>query len=134
MGPSTTSLFVYGTLRRGSSVAMAERLRRESIFVGEAEVAGRLFDIGSYPGMVVTANGSRVRGEIYRVEADRWPEFVKVLDDYENCGEDDPQPAEYHRQVVEAQLDGGEQMLVWAYLFNRPTAGFREISSGEWQK
>ena len=50
-------VFVYGTLRAGEandiSVAAARNGIAAPTLVGTASLRGRLFDFGSYPGMVV---------------------------------------------------------------------------------
>ena len=131
-GRSSTRLFVYGTLRRDPSHDMFHVLARSAIFLGEAEVQGRLYDLGAYPGMVVTRDGSRVRGEVYEIQSDRWSEAIEQLDKYEGCSEADPAPHEYRRELVQTELENGQRADAWAYLLNRPTKGLPEISSGDY--
>lgn len=76
-------VFVYGTLRRHGRNDIA-RYRPSPVFVGEARIAGTLYDLGAYPGIVLGGAG-RVKGEIYRV--DRAVEAA--LDLLEEVAEDD---------------------------------------------
>ena len=76
-------VFVYGTLRRSGRNDIA-RYRPAPAFVREAHIAGTLFDLGSYPGVVLGGAG-RVKGEIYRVDASVEAE----LDALEEVADDD---------------------------------------------
>jgi len=127
-----TQLFVYGTLRRDPAHEMFHLLARTARFVGEARVAGRLYDLGDYPGMTLSPNGRYVKGEIYDVRSDQWERVIQRLDEYENCREDDPEPHEYRRELVHAELPSGQTVQAWAYVLNRPAQGLREIASGDY--
>ncbi|HEV7487226.1 MAG TPA: gamma-glutamylcyclotransferase family protein [Thermoanaerobaculia bacterium] len=127
-----TQLFVYGTLRRDLAHEMFHLLARTARFVDEARVAGRLYDLGDYPGMTLSPNGSYVKGEIYDVRSDQWERVIQRLDEYENCREDDPEPHEYRRELVHAELPSGQTVQAWAYVLNRPAQGLREIVSGDY--
>ena len=122
-------LFVYGSLRRASGHPMAEFLIARSRFMGAASAPGRLYDLGSYPGMVDAATeGERVRGELYELHE---PEATLAdLDRYEGCGPDDPPPHLFERAPVAATPDGGEPRSAWAYLYRGPLTGARHIPSG----
>ena len=76
-------VFVYGTLRRHGRNDIA-RYRPSPVFVGEARIAGTLYDLGAYPGIVLGGAG-RVKGEIYRVD----PAVEAALDLLEEVAEDD---------------------------------------------
>lgn len=127
-----TQLFVYGTLRRDPVHEMFHLLARSARFVSEARVAGRLYDLGTYPGMTLSPNGKFVKGEIYEVQPDHWQDVIQQLDEYEACREDDPEPHEYRRELVRAELPSGQAVQAWAYILNRPNAGLREIPSGDY--
>lgn len=127
-----TQLFVYGTLRREPAHEMVHLLARTARFVSEARVAGRLYDLGSYPGMTLTPNDRYVKGEIYEVDPDQWWSVIQQLDEYEACTENDPEPHEYRRELVRAELSSGQGVQAWAYVLNRPVLGLREISSGDY--
>ena len=59
-------LFVYGTLRRQSPHPMARYLARHARYVGTARVAGRLYDLGPYPGMLPAAEADDfVHGDLF---------------------------------------------------------------------
>jgi gamma-glutamylcyclotransferase (GGCT)/AIG2-like uncharacterized protein YtfP len=62
-------VFVYGTLRRGSDGAMALRFPGAK-FIADGSVSGKLYDLGSYPGLLTNKSGSLVKGEVYQVGAE----------------------------------------------------------------
>lgn len=127
-----TRLFVYGTLRSDPSHEMFHVLARHAKFLGEARVAGRLYDLGEYPGMVLRPSDHSVKGELYDVTPEHWNEVIEQLDRYEGCAEDDPKPHEYCREVVHAELSNGRRVDAWAYVLNRPVAGLSEITTGDY--
>src|SRR5262245_42755467 len=62
-------LFVYGTLMSSASHSMGARLGRQARLIGSASIAGKLYLLGSYPGLVETDDGvSRVWGEVFELE------------------------------------------------------------------
>ena len=129
-------LFVYGTLRkdvRDSKFRILEQEAGEVTFSGCARIQGRLFEIGRYPGLVLSHNaGAWVRGEVYSIG--RPEETLARLDEYEGCGANDTQPCEYERVEAGIVLDDGSRERAWVYVYQRPTAGRREIASGDYGK
>lgn len=131
-GGTPTRLFVYGTLRRDPSHDMFHVLARVARFLGEAEVQGRLYDLGAYPGIALTDDNRLVKGELYEIQPEHWREAIQRLDEYEGCHESDPLPHEYRRELVHARLNDGRRLSAWAYVLNRPIDGLPEISSGDY--
>ena len=110
-----TKLFVYGTLLRGLSRA---RMLRGSRFLGPALLSGRLFDLGSYPGLL--AGPGLVVGEIHLVDAST----LRRLDRVEDFDARDPDGSLYRRETVSARHFSGQGETVETYLYNRePDAG-----------
>lgn len=130
---STSFLFVYGTLRRGSGTRIQARLEEEAAWLGPATVAGALYRVSWYPALVTLrtedavgvssgaacaagpAVGSqqpkggrcaRVRGDLFRL-AD--PQATLAwLDEYENVVPGDGRASEYRRVVEPVRLETGE--------------------------
>ena len=129
----TQHLFVYGTLRRNARRQIHHLLCRYASFVGEAIYRGKLYNIGLYPGAVPSDNPmDRVLGEVYRLQE---PLVVLAqLDQYEGCGPEVLQPAEYRREIQDVRLVNGGQISAWVYLYNRPTYGLELIRSGDFFK
>ena len=117
-------VFVYGTLRRHGRNDIA-RYRPTPVFVGEASIAGTLYDLGAYPGIVLGGAG-RVKGEIYRVE----PAVETALDLLEEVAEDDS--GEYIKREVRVAL--GARWLDCLVYEIHPSriAGRPVIDGGNW--
>ncbi|MDI1339042.1 gamma-glutamylcyclotransferase family protein [Polaromonas sp.] len=129
--PASRHVFVYGTLRRGD-VRDITRLRPAPQFVGLASVAGMLYDLGPYPG-VVLGGSARVTGEVYAISA----ELERQLDVIEEVWPQ--QTGEYHKQTVRVQLDrslassGAVALDCLVYEINPArTAGKPLIMGGDW--
>jgi gamma-glutamylcyclotransferase (GGCT)/AIG2-like uncharacterized protein YtfP len=121
-------LFVYGTLMRGVDHPMAKLLSRSAEFIGEARCQGRLYLVKHYPGLVLSEDANDVVfGELVRLHT---PEASLVtLDDYEGCGPDAASP-QYLRQLLLVTLDNGTVSEAWTYVYNRPEAQLKRITSG----
>ena len=124
-------VFVYGTLRRGD-VRDITRMYPPPQFVGWASVAGRLYDLGAYPGVVLGGTG-RVAGEVYAISA----ELENRLDAIEEVWPQ--QTGEYSKQQVRVQVRSREtesetlELDCLIYEINPArTAGKPVIASGDW--
>ena len=123
-------LFVYGTLMRRFGHPMHDALARGADFVGEAVVQGRLYDLGHYPGLVLSeSRADTVFGELYRLHDD---DVLRVLDDYEGCAPGEPEPTEYVRRSVSVAGADGGVIEAWTYVYNRPGEEQARIASGRY--
>jgi gamma-glutamylcyclotransferase (GGCT)/AIG2-like uncharacterized protein YtfP len=127
----TALLFVYGTLREGADHSILRLLRKGSKRIGPARMRGHLYEVDGYPGAVWSETADeQVIGELYQLrQADS---LLATLDDYEEAGENYPQPREYRRCQVTVELEDKTKEVAWCYLYNRPTAGLQRIPSGDW--
>lgn len=76
----TFHVFTYGTLgSQGDASSLLDGCER----VGDAAVKGILYDVGEYPALLLTEDGQKVEGEVWRCPADR----LRELDDYEGVAE-----------------------------------------------
>lgn len=123
-------LFVYGTLRREARHPMHRLLARHAEYRGEARYAGRLYDLGRYPGVVPAPGAPAVRGELYRMR--RPQALLPALDRYEGCTDTSEAPAEYRRERQPVLCTDGRWVEAWVYLYNRPTDALRPIASGDY--
>jgi gamma-glutamylcyclotransferase (GGCT)/AIG2-like uncharacterized protein YtfP len=117
------NLFVYGTLRRGD---VAEDVLQGCDWLGEATVAGVLYDIdGRFPALLLYGE-ALVHGELWRCPAALLPE----LDIYE-CVAD----GLFRRVGVQATA-GDEDVACWTYAagpaLSRKLVAERRIPSGRW--
>jgi gamma-glutamylcyclotransferase (GGCT)/AIG2-like uncharacterized protein YtfP len=128
----TDHLFVYGTLMRGFDHPMAKLLSRSAEFCGEACCQGRLYLVKHYPGLVLSDDASDVVfGELFRL---RTPDTsFATLDEYEGCGPGVASP-QYIRQVLPVAREDGTVSQAWTYVYNRPVAKLKRITSGRFLK
>lgn len=125
-------IFVYGTLRRDPGHEMFHLLAKHARYLGDATVAGRLFDLGEYPGMLWPDDSTSVLGEVYEIDPRYWGLVIDQLDEYEGCGPGDAEPHEYRREIVNARLATGEVVPAWAYVLNQWPTEHPEIRSGDY--
>ena len=131
---SAQYLFCYGTLLRDTAPPTMAALCRRLPRLVAATVPGELFDLGSYPGLVMPSDGSdgdsSVRGEIVVVQsASDWLR----LDAYEGFDQGHPERSLFNRVRTIATTDGGEKVECWAYVYNRPLRQASRIDSGCWR-
>jgi len=123
-------MFVYGTLRKDVRGQALSPLCRDWVFRGYGSVLGALYDFGAYPGAVPSQPpGARIRGEVYEL-ADP-ATMLPPIDQYEGCGEGDPLPHEFEREMVEVDLDDGGLVQAWIYWY-QPTPNGRRLESGDY--
>ena len=127
-------LFVYGTLRQDvPNSKFARLLEGEATLRARGRMKGRLFDLGNYPGFVISADDDDttwVQGEVYLLDNPR--ETLARLDDYEGCGADDPPPHPYERIEREVTLEEGGRTSAWVYVYRRRVDPAKEIRSGDY--
>lgn len=123
-------LFVYGTLRRGATAPLAERLLADAFWRGRASMRGKLYHIAWYPGLVETDNPvDRVVGDLYQLQDDA--ALWHALDEYEGCSAECPTPHEYQRVRREVVLENGTSYQAWVYLYQGSVEGKARIISGD---
>jgi gamma-glutamylcyclotransferase (GGCT)/AIG2-like uncharacterized protein YtfP len=111
MEKRTEYLFVYGTLRKGFQNSMHQPLVRNAVFAGKAE-------------------SDRVHGDVFLLQE---PGTVfQYLDAYEECTSADPEPTEFKREELDVRYQSGKMVKAWIYLYNLPTVGKRQITSGDY--
>lgn len=122
-------VFVYGTLRRGG-LNDINRLVPSPVFQGTAWVEGRLFDLGSYPGLLLASpseQGCRVVcGEVYAID-EALERQLDVIEEIQGRPDD-----EYFRRQVSVKV--GEQSCVCLVYEINPTRvqGRALIDHGDW--
>jgi gamma-glutamylcyclotransferase (GGCT)/AIG2-like uncharacterized protein YtfP len=123
-------LFAYGTLMRGFSNPFSKELTQNAVWRGKGSFPGQLFDLGSYPGAVYQSDATiHVQGEVW--ELTDFQKTISSLDHYE--GIDDFNP-EYTRREVAVELENGDTVLCWVYLFCQSIKSFRLIDHGNYRK
>lgn len=125
-------LFVYGSLRRAKNHSLHPYLNTHAVFIDRATLPGKLYHIASYPGAIpVHANDkSWIRGEVYRLLRPKL--MLPILDHYEECTPQFPQPHEYQRRMSPVTLENGKILSAWVYWYGRPVAGLTQIATGDY--
>jgi gamma-glutamylcyclotransferase (GGCT)/AIG2-like uncharacterized protein YtfP len=130
MTSPTCHLFVYGTLLDDKN-EFGNYLKNNCTFYQNGRFNGRLYDIGDYPGAVYQPEfDGFVNGSIFVINSAE--KTLKILDDYEGFGEEQPQPNEFIRELIEVKTDGAP-ISCWVYLYSLPVDGKRQIISGKYQ-
>lgn len=111
-----TQLAVYGTLRPGGRAYAAFRLAGRTRHVGPCRIAGRIVDLGGYPGLV--AGEDAVAGDLLAFDD---PALLDELDAYEGDG--------YARTTVRLIEPAGEA-LVW--LWQGSIDGAAPVPGNDW--
>jgi gamma-glutamylcyclotransferase (GGCT)/AIG2-like uncharacterized protein YtfP len=124
-------LFIYGTLLNDNN-DYGIYLKNNSFFYSHGKLQGKLYDVGEYPGAVLTdEKGSYIYGDVLEIIDPA--EVLKIIDDYEGYGEHQPQPNEFVRVLTEVETDAGA-VTCWLYLYNLPVSGLRLIEEGRYIK
>jgi gamma-glutamylcyclotransferase (GGCT)/AIG2-like uncharacterized protein YtfP len=124
------NLFVYGSLLAGAGQPMGVRLAREARRIGEACLAGRLYRVSWYPGLVEGITSSeRVHGEVYAL--DDPVRTLLWLDAYEGVAEGGG-GADYTRAERMARLARGGEVRVWVYIYRGDVSGLTIVPGGRW--
>ena len=132
-------LFCYGTLLRDAAPQSVSGLCRRLPRLASASVAGCLYDLGSYPGLVlsrdcddddVDAQPAVARGEIVVVQSSS--DWLR-LDSYEGVDHAHPERSLYNRVRTTATTDAGERVECWVYVYNRDVKQAAKIDSGCWR-
>jgi gamma-glutamylcyclotransferase (GGCT)/AIG2-like uncharacterized protein YtfP len=122
-------LFVYGTLRQGGSNDIA-RIAPEAVFVGNARVRGRLYDVnGRWPSLVLDDTAGWVTGEMYAVPAQSWP----ALDALEDPVTPERPDGAYFKVETDVACSDGSAARVTLYTANPAKTRLTDwIESGDW--
>lgn len=117
-----TLLFAYGTLRRGAP--MHELLADRATWLGLASAAGRLVDLGAFPGLVPAQGpGDRVCGDLLAIADAQREELLDVLDRYEGAS---------FERVEQAVLGPDGPAIAWVYAYRGAVDGCPVVASGDY--
>ena len=120
-------LFVYGTLMSHTGSEKAALLGQEADLLGWATIAGLLYRISWYPGLV--EGPGTVHGEVHKLRDPA--RSLRWLDAYEGIvagGAD----SEYERVERRVQLDTGNGLTAWVYLYRRDVSAAVRVAEGRW--
>jgi len=118
-------LATYGSLM--CAVGGVERLglKNRVAVVDTCRFAGRLYDLGRFPGAV--PGDGIVHGELLRL---RDSQVWSVLDRYEGYDPKNEGDSLFVREKV--TLREPSDQMAWVYWFNGEPVGHRRVASGDW--
>ena len=130
----TDYLFVYGTLRQACPGAMSQLLQDNSRYIGIGSVQAKMYDIGGYPGIVLSSDRRDVvLGDVFEVSRrGSQDKILAALDAYEECSFEHPQPQEYLRKTMTVNLISHNEIQAWIYIYNYAIDGLPVIASGDY--
>jgi gamma-glutamylcyclotransferase (GGCT)/AIG2-like uncharacterized protein YtfP len=111
-------LFVYGTLHPDRAPREIADLVRRFEHIGEGTVRGRLYDLGSFPAIILDRKSGPIRGEVFAVP--REPNALARLDAYEEYSPEAPDDSLFLRRKTKVTLDDGSAAQCWVYVYNKP--------------
>jgi gamma-glutamylcyclotransferase (GGCT)/AIG2-like uncharacterized protein YtfP len=125
-------LFSYGTLLpRHAPPEIAPTVRRFRR-VGRGFVRGKLYDLGEYPGAILSRGGPMVVGQVFELPDD--PGVLTRLDDYEGFDPSRPQGSLFVRKRCLVRLNNGHKLACWIYTYNRPLGAARPLAGGTYSR
>ena len=116
--PVSGFLFVYGTLRPGHAPSEIADIVRTLEPVGKGTIAGRLYDLGEFPAVVLDGpETENVAGEVLLLPRD--PDVLTRLDAYEEYWPEDPASSLFKRVMATVALNSGSLERCWVYVYNQ---------------
>lgn len=129
--PNTEFLFVYGSLRRQIKHPMSNFLQKNAEPVGEATFRGKLYDTGSYPAVLPSADpNDRVWGDLFALR--NIETVFSKLDHYEGYDSVNPENSLFIRKKTSVQLENKKEAESWIYIYNRSVDRFNQIERGNY--
>ncbi len=123
-------VFVYGTLRKGEVNDIGRAAARHGLpaprLLGAASVRGRLYDFGSYPGLVPDAAARPVRGDVYEID----DALVPVLDEIEEIYPD--VEGLFRSREIGVTVAGRELRCLFYPVAEEAVAKRVQIQDGDW--
>lgn len=125
-------LFVYGSLLSGFKSPAYEYLSQYFELIGNATVAGTMYDMGTHPVATATQTGRQIQGELYKLRNAAEHSFVMAqLDDYEGLLPDDENDeVNYERNIANVTLQDGTNYNAWVYWYKHNVSDRPIVESG----
>jgi len=122
-------LFSYGTLQPGHAPAEIMHAVDKLRSVGKGSIRGLLYDLGDYPGAVLSSDSKRtISGSVFQLAEDE--SLLSQLDEYEGFDPKAPQESLFRRELHPVKLDSGKKLTCWIYVYNRKPDSARLLNSG----
>lgn len=122
-------IFVYGSLMAGVRSRVARTFHAQSELVGAGQIQGILYDLGQYPGLVLSTEERYVQGQVFQILNKDM--LLPFLDEYEGLIPEQPELSEYRREIARVKISD-QPYHCWMYLYNQPTDDLPPIDSGDY--
>jgi gamma-glutamylcyclotransferase (GGCT)/AIG2-like uncharacterized protein YtfP len=122
-------IFVYGTLISGEAAHGEINVGHQLEVVSSAVIGGRLYDVDSYPALILGAGGL-VTGELYRVREGQAKSAFNSMDNFERFDARDRETSLYLRRLVRLEDPAVD---AWAYVYNKEIDEQTRIACGDWR-
>ncbi|HLV86919.1 MAG TPA: gamma-glutamylcyclotransferase family protein [Candidatus Sulfotelmatobacter sp.] len=133
MKRSTAHLFVYGTLSPRHAPPEIKATVRRLRPVGSASVRGHLYDLGEYPGAVLSKNSrSLIHGQVFELPEDA--QTLSSLDDYEGFEPDKPTSSLFVRRTLPVKMEDGTRLRCWIYVYNGAVKDAAPLRNGRYSR
>lgn len=124
-------LFLYGTLLPSEApkeiASIVKRFRR----LGSAQVRGRLYDFGEFPGAVLDSSSrTKIHGELVVLPPDA--RMLDLLDRYEEFDPMDPKKSLFVRTKAKIRMANGSSCEGWIYVYNRHPGKAKLVRGGDY--
>ena len=124
-------LFLYGTLLPSEApkeiASIVKRFRR----LGSAQVRGRLYDFGEFPGAVLDSSSrTMIHGELVALPSDQ--QMLDLLDRYEEFDPTDPKKSLFVRKKAKIRMANGSSREGWIYVYNRHPGKAKLVRGGDY--
>ncbi len=128
-GVEPEGVFVYGTLLQGES---RHDMLLPAVEVLEACRQARLFDLGSYPGMLPPLRPTDVvHGQFVRVAGlDGLLERLDLVEGFRQAGDPDNL---FERRIVTVEAGDGRSRQAWAWFYNHGVSDEQRVLCGDWR-
>jgi|SRR5262249_10848525 len=126
-------LFAYGTLAEDQVPAEIAAAVRKLKCIGEGFVRGRLYDLGHFPGAVLSGRPTdKVIGKIFELPEDR--ALLNKLDAYEGFEPGRPRQSLFVRKRTSILRPKQSPLTGWVYEYNGDVKSFPIIKNGRYPK
>lgn len=127
------NLFVYGTLLPGEAPKEIAPIVRRFRRLGSAQVRGRLYDFGEFPGAVLDPSSpTTIQGELVALPSDG--RILQALDRYEEFDPMAPKKSLFVRKKAMVQMANGSTREGWIYVYNRNPRDAKLVREGEYSR
>jgi gamma-glutamylcyclotransferase (GGCT)/AIG2-like uncharacterized protein YtfP len=126
-------LFLYGTLIPNQATSETAELVRRLRRIGSADVRGRLYDLGEYPGAILDpSSNTKISGEVFEITDKQ--DVLPTLDSYEEFEPDNLEGSLFIRTQAPVTLSDGRQLRCWIYVYNKNPGAAPLIVGGDYEK